>query len=291
MKKNILLIINPAAGSIDVPQVISEMKSAAEAHDFDLYIYKTDGENDKVNIEGKLSTTKFDRVIIAGGDGTVNFVASVIEKTNISIGVLMCGSANGLATALQFPPGLSEQINVALGDRLILMDCIDINQKTCLHIADLGINAELVHNFDDTKIRGIFGYMLHSIPTLFTSDHPYKFEIYIEDKTIKKKGILLAIANASKYGTGAVINPKGTVNDGKFEIVIFKKLNFLRILKTFFSSSKFHPRFAETYCVHEAKIRCKDPVGLQIDGEYLGEVQEVEARINRGAIKVAVPQS
>ncbi len=289
MKTNILLIINPKAGSIDVPVLLSKIEQNAERHNFKLYTFQTTGNEDALKIKEKLAATAYSRIIVAGGDGTINLVASIILESDLTMGILSCGSANGLATALEIPKNLDDQLQIALSGKPIRMDCIEINNHICLHISDLGINAELIYNFDKKKIRGIFGYFLQTLPTLKNSQYPYDFHIEINKQRIKKRGILLAFANASKYGTGAIINPKGSMDDGKFEIILFKKLNFLEILKTFFSNQQLHPSFAESYCVNDAKVLCDRPVALQVDGEYLGEFQEINAKIRSQVVNIAVP--
>jgi diacylglycerol kinase family enzyme len=157
-----------------------------------------------------------------------------------------------------------------------------------LHIADFGINAELIKNFQNSSIRGKLGYLLHSIPTLIKCEYPFEFEIEANGKHIVRKGVLLAIANAKKFGTGANINPSGKLNDGLFELIIFKNLNFVEIFKTLNNQIFLDPEFAEIISTSSAQINCKTPVSFQIDGEYIGEISKVVAAIGAFKLEIAV---
>src|SRR5690606_26629230 len=136
------------------------------------------------------------RILVAGGDGTISMVAQCIHKTGICLGIIPAGSANGLAVNIGLPSELSEQIAIALSENILKTDVVFINDRLCLHIADLGINAELVKNYENSNIRGKLCYFLQSFPTVFNSESPFQFTIETNGKIIREKGILLAIANA-----------------------------------------------------------------------------------------------
>ena len=101
----------------------------------------------------------------------------------------------------------------------------------------------------------------------------------------------MAIANASKFGTGANINPRGKINDGKFEVLIFKNLDFIEIFKSLYSEEvEFDSNFVEDLSTTKVKITSKTPVALQIDGEFIGEVTEVNAEVSPKKLQIAVPK-
>jgi len=289
IKNQILLVVNPISGGIDKSKLIEEVKAEINTKNYSLEIYKTSGDNDKDGIEKIIFEFQPERILVAGGDGTIQLVAEVLKNHDIPIGILPAGSSNGLALNLNLPANINEQLKVALGDSFFKIDTLQINGRTCLHIADLGINAELIRNFQNSNIRGKFGYILHSIPTLIKCEHPFEFEIEANGKQIIQKGVLLAIANANKFGTGANINPSGKLNDGLFELIIFKNLNFVEIFKTLNDQIFMDPEFAEIISTSSARINCKIPVSFQIDGEYIGETSKVVAAIGPLKLEIAVP--
>ncbi|WP_339885288.1 diacylglycerol/lipid kinase family protein [Polaribacter vadi] len=288
MKKNILLVLNPTAGSLNVELVLSKTKHWSQKLETQLKVYKTTGNNDEGKIKHLLNTSTYSRILVAGGDGTLKMVASVVIDTPIILGILPYGSANGLATSLAIPKDIDQQLEIAFTKDAMYMDTILVNDVLCVHIADMGINAELIYNYEKTASSGMLGYALQVIPTLFKSGAPYDFKISINDKVMKEKGVLLAFANAEKYGTGARINPDGKINDGKFEVILYKKLSIREILKTFFKNWSVQKTSVATYSTTSVSIGCKKPVPLQVDGEYIGEFKDFSAQINPKSLRVAV---
>ena len=285
----ILLVVNPISGDLDKSDLIVQVEQTVRpSHPFKKYF--TTGADDQAQITELLNTFPARRVLVAGGDGTIKLMAEVLRDSKVPLGILPTGSANGLARSLDIPDNLEEALGIALGNHFQDMDALCINNELCLHISDLGLNAELIHHYESGSVRGKLGYALQTIPTLISSDMPFTFEVTVDQGTWSKQGILLALANARKYGTGATINPEGKTDDGKFEVLIFKKLDVLEIAKTLQEEVELDHDFAESFSTTHAVIRCRQPVPFQIDGEYCGEVQHLDVRILPHHLKIAVPK-
>ncbi|SRX56097.1 diacylglycerol kinase family protein [Aequorivita sp. CIP111184] len=287
----ILLVVNPISGDCDKSPIISSVKDEVKKRKFKFKLFETSGKKDKESIESLIKELKPLRILVAGGDGTISLVAQCILGTDICLGIIPAGSANGMAVNFNLPEILSEQIEIALSDFTMKLDVLFINEKICLHIADMGINAELIKNYESAGIRGKLGYFLQSIPTLFKSESPFQFSVETDEGTIEETGILLAIANANKYGTGANINPNGKINDGKFEILIFKDLDFIEIFKTINDQPEMSPDFVRVISTDKAVISSRKKVPFQIDGEFLGEINKATVNIETEKLLVALPHS
>ena len=289
-KYKVLFVVNPISGGKDKSEIVNHIKERIKEKEGVLYLYYTSGKNDKEELTEVISKFEPHRILIAGGDGTIKLIAEILQEDSVPIGLFPAGSANGLAENLQLPGSLHEIAEVALGDSYVHVDCIEVNNELCLHISDIGLNAALIKNYERGNIRGKLGYLIQSIPTLIKSDFPFEFSIEVEGKTINRKAVLLAIANAQKYGTGSKINPTGKFNDGKFEILVFKRFDIPQILKTFQENVTYDTSFLEIFPASSVAIECQKYVPFQIDGEYRGEVKKVQARISSTKIKMAVPE-
>jgi diacylglycerol kinase (ATP) len=287
----LLLVINPMSGGSDKVDIIKDIQDIAIKQQATLEVYQTTGDDDEKHIKNLVKEKSIDRILVAGGDGTIQLVAKAIEGLNIPIGIIPAGSANGLASNFNLPETLQDQVKLIFGHYFIDMDVISVNGHLCVHIADIGINAHLIKNYEDSSLRGKLGYALQTIPTLIESDLPYHFSININGETIQKEGIMIAIANANQFGTGAVINPEGKMNDGIFEVLIFKKFNVIDILKTLSETSERDPEFVESFATKQVTVHCDKKVHLQVDGEYLGEVDTIEAQIEPSKIRIMLPDT
>ena len=287
--KNVLLVVNPVSGALDKANLILQIELAVKKIDAHLNIFQTTGEEDLPNLCRRIKELKPCRILIAGGDGTIKLTAEALKNESIPVGIIPAGSANGLAANLGLSLNTETQIQTALGNTFQKIDIILINDEYCLHIADFGINAELIGKYAESNIRGKLGYVLHSIPTLIESEYPFQFKIEANNQIFNKEGILLAIANANSYGTGAKVNPKGKIDDGFFEVLIFKHFDIIKILKTLRNEVDYDPEFMETIMTKEAKISCAAPVAFQIDGEYLGKKEFISAEILPNKLTIAIP--
>ncbi|WP_026915998.1 diacylglycerol/lipid kinase family protein [Christiangramia portivictoriae] len=285
----VLLIVNPISGDLDKKQLIQRVRNYAKTYDLTLHLFATTGKKDTEKIQQRIESHKIERIVAIGGDGTINLVANAIKNYDIPLGIIPAGSANGLATNFNIPESLDQQVEIAFGSTIFEMDLLKINDDICLHLSDLGLNAELIQNYEESRFRGKIGYLLQSLPTLLKSEYPFEFEVETNFKKRETSGALLAIANANKYGTGANINPAGKMNDGLFEIIIYKKLDIKEIIKTIRNETDIHSDVVETFQVKEARITCKKPVAFQIDGEFKGENSEVKISIMDEKLKILVP--
>lgn len=282
-------MVNPISGAINKFDLVLEIKKEIIRRNLTLFIFETTGEEDTFNLNNKIEELQPERILIAGGDGTIKITAEALKGKDTPIGIIPAGSANGLAVNLNLPSNLQEQIKAALDESIKGMDIILVNDEYCLHMSDFGVNAELIRKYENSRIRGKIGYLLNSIPTLVQSEYPFQFQIEANGQVLQKEGILLAIANAKSYGTGATVNPNGKIDDGLFEILVFKNFDFLEMLKTLRNEVELNPDFIEIIHTTNARISCKKPVAFQVDGEYVGKRKSVEVSILPQKIKIATP--
>ncbi|KGO94254.1 diacylglycerol/lipid kinase family protein [Flavobacterium subsaxonicum] len=290
-KKKFLLIINPIAGGNDKAELVAATKEFAKNENIELIEYETTGEDDETKIRELYNQHKPERMLVAGGDGTIKIAAEAVEHHDVIIGVLPAGSANGLSVDLQLPNDLQENLQIAFHNDYIEMDMVCINGKKSLHLSDIGANADLIKNYEGGTIRGKLGYALQAINTLTDMKEPFQATIVANDKTLQTEARMIVIANTQKYGTGVTINPIGIMDDGKFEIVILKNLDLLLVGKIMAGNMPLEDTDAiEIISTDAALITTSVPVSFQIDGEFCGEEDRLEIMILPKQMRVAVPK-
>jgi diacylglycerol kinase family enzyme len=289
LKKNVVLIVNPVSGAIDKTQFIDATILFATKENLNVILYTTSGKEDVSKIKLLCEQYKPERIIAAGGDGTIKMVAEATEGQDIILGILPLGSSNGLAVDLDLIKSLDENLEIAFHNDAIELDMIIINDQKCLHLSDLGINADLIKNYEEGDIHGKWGYLLQSFNTLINLEEPFVATIIANNQTIECVARMIVIANSKKYGTGIVINPEGSMNDGKFELVILKNLDLIVFGKIITGNIPLNYEDIEIVSTEKALIKTAFSVSFQIDGEYCGGVKELEISISPNKIKVAVP--
>lgn len=283
----LLFVINPGSGSDDKDwhSTISEyFRSRSET----VELFDLPNPCSPEKIKEKIDAYKPDRVVAVGGDGTVILVAQCLEDTNIPMGILPAGSANGMAKELELPEDENQALDLVATGKTKKIHMIKVNGHYCIHLSDIGFNAFVVKKFESGQQRGMIGYLKASWKVLW-SHAKMQLEIKTDTSTIKTEAAMLVLANATKYGSGALINPKGKLNDKLFEIVVIKKVSFSEIFKMMFTHNDYNPEKTELYQTSSLEVRSRKKVHFQVDGEYLGKVNEVTATILPEALEVVIP--
>ncbi len=283
----LLFVVNPVSGShtIDFKKEINTFfKSKDEAFE----IFELPKNCSIETIKTAIQQSKADRVIAVGGDGTLKLVAECLLNTKVPIGIIPAGSANGMAKELGIPLDLNEALALTINGTAHQIHAVSINNELCIHLADIGFNAYLVKKFDELPERGMLTYAKAAWHA-FWNHRKMSVEFKIGNKTIKQKAAMVAIANATQYGTGLKINPEGELDDKLFEVIVVKEYAVMEIIKIWISKLPWNPKKIECFQTSSLKISTKHKVHFQVDGEYLGKVSTIEAKLIPKAIHVIMP--
>ncbi|MFD2603030.1 diacylglycerol/lipid kinase family protein [Flavobacterium suzhouense] len=284
------MVVNPISGGNDKTELIDTATHYLKERGVELVMFETTGNDDEKAIHQLYEEHKPERILVAGGDGTIKIVAEAVEKHDVVIGVLPAGSANGLSVDLKLSVDIKENLDIAFGDSVMEMDMVSINGKKSLHLSDIGANAELIRNYENSSLRGKLGYGLQALNTLTELDDPFEVTIHANGVTLTTEARMVVIANTQKYGTGVTINPVGIMDDGKFEIVILKSLNIFLIGKILTGNMPVDAdEDVEIISTDNALITTNRAVSFQIDGEYCGEEERLEIEVLHRQMRVAVP--
>ncbi len=286
----ILFVINPVSGGKQKHDWEASIRDFFKNTPHTIEFYLLTGSNDKISIQHHLERSRPDRVVAVGGDGTVKMLAEILKETSIPLGILPAGSANGMARELKVPMEIEEALRVITEGACKKIDVIKINEEEiCIHLSDIGLNALLVKYFEGSKKRGMWGYGKAIFKVLWKKPLMY-VTIRTDKEEVKRKAFMVVIANAQTYGTGAVINPEGKLNDGRFEVVVIRKLNFVELLKMLITHKPFHPNRIEVFQTTSLELKVRRKAYFQVDGEYLGKTVSIKARILPQIIHMILPE-
>lgn len=283
-----LFAINPASGGKAKNDWEVGIHNFFADREHDAELFHLDGKTDKTRLPEKINELKPDCVVAVGGDGTIKSVAEHLLGTDIRLGVLPAGSANGMARELNIPQTVDESLQVLIDGKARPIDVIDVNNDICLHLSDIGLNAQLVRYYQRNNLRGKLGY-LRGVVQVLRKRRLLRVEINLGDECIQRAAFMIVLANARMYGTGAIINPDGDPSDGQFEVVVFRRLSIWEIVKLFWRYKPFDARQIEIFPATAVTIETHKKVYFQVDGEYVGQMNKIDARIRPGALQMILP--
>ncbi|MBA2251040.1 MAG: diacylglycerol kinase family lipid kinase [Chitinophagaceae bacterium] len=287
-KLDFLFVVNPVSGGknkIDWEQGIKEYFKSTQ-HNIEIFVLD---KNNNGELQNRMKERKPGKVIAVGGDGTIKLVAEKLLNSDVPMGILPAGSANGMATELEIPFTLKESLDVICNGIIKKIDIISIDDKLIsIHLSDLGLNAMLIKYYDSNKVRGMWGYA-KVIFKVLAKKQSIHIRIRSGGEEIMRKAYMVVIANARTYGTRVIINPKGDLYDGKFEIIIVKSLTLWGLFIMLLTHKPFNEKEIEVLQTEEATITAVKKTYFQVDGEYCGRTNIVKAKILPAALSVIMP--
>ena len=287
--EKILFVVNPVSGGKEKHDWEASIRDFFKELPHSIEFYLLTGENDSTSINHHIETLQPQKVVAVGGDGSVKMVAEIIRDKSIVLGILPAGSANGMAKELNIPLLKDEALDVIVNGNEKCIDVIQVNEKEiCIHLSDMGLNAMLVKYFEENSKRGMGGYIKGIFKMLWNKQKIHA-TITTDRETIHRKAFMIVLANASKYGTGAIINPGGKLNDGLFEVVVVRRLNFFELLKLLITHKPFDDDKVEIFSTTKVELTTLKKSYFQVDGEYRGRTKSIKAAIKENCLKVMLP--
>ncbi|RYY62214.1 MAG: diacylglycerol kinase family lipid kinase [Chitinophagaceae bacterium] len=284
----LLFIVNQGSGSsaTDFP---AEIRTHFDASPHEAELFELPKDFDPDRLRNKIDTSNAERIVAVGGDGTIKLVAECVLGTDKTMAIVPGGSANGLAKELGIPMGVTDALALCTQEKCHAIHVTKVNEQLCIHLSDIGFNAFVVKKFEDEKTRGMWGYVKAAFKTLRNA--PYMdVRIFTGKEEVVRRAAMVVIANGTRYGSGAVINPQGRIDDFLFEIVIVRKISFSEIFKMMVTHRPYDPQKTEVFQSREATIHSKKRAHFQVDGEYLGKLHSVKASIVPHALNVVLPK-
>lgn len=285
-----LFVVNPVAGGIEKARVIERIHQWGQSLNRKAAIFQTTGNADAEELEQKLEELNPTLVVAVGGDGTLLLCAGRLLHREPSLGLIPLGSANGMAAELAIPENLEQALALLAKSEAQPTDVLDFNdgEDIGLHISDLGLNARLVEHYAEHERRGFLGYAEGLWKEFFRLD-PFAVRITADGRKYEKQALMVALANARTYGSGARLTHQGKVDDGQLEICLLHRLGLAELATHIFDLALEESDHLEVIQCREALIETSQPVAFQIDGEVRPATKKVKVKVLPGALKMIRP--
>lgn len=287
--KKALLVINPRSGKGKAPMIEMAAIRIAQEHGYELTVRKVEDHGHGTQFAQEAVSSGMDRVVSAGGDGTLNSIAAGLIGTNVALGIIPLGSGNGYARSLELPLEPTEALHRAFTGTAKLMDVCYLNDHAFLGVAGIGFDARVAHRFDKSKGRGMWGYAKIIIQEVLGAK-PMKVTVITNGERITEQVLMAVFCNTREFGNGAVISPGSRPDDGLAEIRLVRKPPFFSMLKALWQiythradSSKFIRNLVTT----EATV-VQGGTLAHLDGEPLDVGNDVRFRLETGRLWVVV---
>ena len=287
-KKKIVFIINPISGTHSKDEIPALIESRLDHERFDYEVQLTGYAGHATEIARDCVARGVDAAVAVGGDGTVNEVARAITHSHTALGIIPCGSGNGLARHLCIPMDTKKAIDIVNACNIEAFDYGVINGLPFFCTCGMGFDAFISLKFAEAGKRGPITYV-ENVLKEGLKYQPETYEVETDDGAHRYKAFLIACANASQYGNNAYIAPGATMKDGEMDVIIMEPFNALEapqiaadlFLKTLPNNSKI-----KTFRTRHLHIRRNAPGAIHYDGDPVMTDPEVDVRIEPLGIRI-----
>ena len=284
---NTVVILNPAAGN----EQAKRWQERVESIICGCPIRVTSHSGEAEALARRAVEEGFARIVAAGGDGTVNQVANGVADSNAALGLLPMGTVNVFAMELGLPlHNLELCWEIIKGANMRLVDLPIANGKYFVQLGGVGLDAQVVKE-TSLAFKRSFGPLSYLISAAqIAARKPPKLLIESENASVEE-GSFVLIGNGRLYGGPFPFFKHAIIDDGLFDVVVFKRLGYLEIIKYLQDvvfSSDIHVPEIEYFQTRRLRITSEQDVPVELDGELAGNCP-VEFQLRERTLRVLTP--
>ncbi|PKR76718.1 diacylglycerol kinase [Halalkalibacillus sediminis] len=276
--KRARVIYNPSSGREAMRKALPDILESLEIAGFEASTHATTGDDCARRAAKIACDRKYDMVIAAGGDGTVNEVVDGIASKEYrpKLGVIPMGTTNDFARALHIPRDWKKAMEIILDGYSKKLDIGEVNGKHFMNIAGGGRLTELTYEVPSKHktVLGQLAYYLKGIEML-PSIRPTKARIEYDGEVLEEEIMLFLVSNTNSIGGFEKIAPNAEMDDGKFDLLILKKSNladFIVLANKALRGTHLGDKHVVYAQASEIKVEAEDNMQLNLDGEHGGSL-------------------
>ena len=286
-----MFVYNPISGSHRLIPVIPIIERFVNTDLYDFSIVSTKYRGHATEIAQEYAAKQYDAVIAVGGDGTVNEVGRGLIGTGTALGIIPCGSGNGLARHLGI--SLDPFKAVKWLDKSIFTD-IDygmIEDHPFFCTCGVGFDAKVTDAFSKAGTRGLITYM-ESILKEIATYHNETYKLSFDNSSETFEAFFITCANADQWGNNAFIAPSASLQDGMLDVIAAHPFSVvdtpLIAFQLFNKLIEKNPNVSVRKC-QELTITRQSEGPAHYDGEPILLGKEIHIKLIKGGLKVLIP--
>jgi YegS/Rv2252/BmrU family lipid kinase len=289
MPSRALLLVNPRArrGAEGADEIAEGLRGAG----LDLVVELTDDPSTFPRlIHGQAAAV--DRVIVAGGDGSLNAAVQVLAELKLPLAVIPLGTANNLARTVGIPLDLEGATAAAAGSHRRTVDLGRVNGRWFCTTASIGLSVEITEELSpETKRRwGPVAYALTALKVVRRS-RPFHADIAWEGGSRHTRTVQIVVGNGRHYGAALAVAPDAAIDDARLDLYSLEVNHWWELLKLapyLKRGTHVRRREVEALRARAFRIHTRRPMPIDLDGE-LGAETPAQFEVVPRALEVFAP--
>lgn len=288
----LLLIVNPNSGTVAKSRLLPTITGCLEhfSLSYDLVFTREAGHGRELARQAVCEGYR--GVLACGGDGTVNEIGSALVGSDTALGIVPCGSGNGLARHLGIPVDVEGSVRIIAENHIIDADYATGNDTPFFCTCGMGFDAAVSQRASGEKKRGLAMY-IRNAASEYVNFTPNEYIIECEGKELTREAFIVAICNASQYGNNAFIAPQASITDGLLDVMVVRSNNLLQhaiVGVDMLTGNIGNNTMVDSFRTNELKITRKSPGPVHFDGDYCQMPEVIDIKCHPGALKLFTSQ-
>ncbi|ASN06989.1 diacylglycerol kinase [Virgibacillus necropolis] len=274
--KRARIIYNPTSGREAIKRELPTVLERFEIAGYETSAHATTCEGDAIEAAKIAVERRYDLVVAAGGDGTINEVINGLAEQEYrpKLGIIPVGTTNDFARALCIPRDIKKAVDVILEGESMFLDIGRVNDRYFMNIAGGGKLTELTYEVPSRlkTMLGQLAYYMKGIEML-PSLKPTRVKIEYDEQVLDEDIMLFLVSNTNSVGGFEKLAPDAKFDDGYFDLIILKKINlaeFIRIASLALRGAHLDDKNVIYTQAKKIKVTPEDKMQLNIDGEFGG---------------------
>ena len=227
--RRVILIYNPFSGKRRFKYALDDFVDVMQSARYKTHLVRA---TDDYALESAMESLddSYSAVVVAGGDGTVNFTINALKrhKKNIPLGILPVGTANGFSTCIKMPTSPRAAAEAIVHGRVIAADLGLANGRYFINSSGGGLFTSVSHELTlNTKTKRIFGkaaYIMKGMAQLLNIK-PLPLRITTQEQVIEEVFSVFIALNSTNSGSFNRMAPNALIDDGLLEFVAFRAIS------------------------------------------------------------------
>jgi diacylglycerol kinase (ATP) len=293
-----MLIVNPSSGQNRGAEALEMLRERLAPETKELQVVLTEQPGDASHAAAMAAAEGFDRLYVAGGDGTLNEALNGVGSvpgglSRITFGVIPLGTGNDFAAALGLQPDLKSALDLLAFGATAAVDVGVMNERLFVNASAGGFVAEVSDSVDSglKTIAGKLAYLVGGAQALFEHE-PIRASLH--GPGVEGRQHLLeffSVSNAPLIGGGQRVAPHALFDDAQLDVCLVESMTTLELVGLLAQAREgahlADPRVSYFYA-ERLSFDFAAPIKINTDGE-VQEVTRAEYRLLPGAARFIVP--
>lgn len=287
-------IFNPRSGhNAKNPHLLDRARAFIAENRLDATVVLTERPRHATELARQAVAEGCELVAAIGGDGTLNETAVALIGTRAALGLIPCGSGNGLGRHLGIPGPGRGAFRTLLNGCVRAIDTGAVNGHPFFNAMGVGFDADLSARFNQLQRRGLGAY-ISTTCRMLRGYRPETYNIRNGTAQLTTRAFIVAVANSDQYGNNCFIAPGAKVDDGQLDLTVLNPAGLfsaLPLVSRLFSGTIDGSRSVTRLRGDHFVIERPAPGLVHTDGETHDTGAILDIQVHPRSLNVLIPAS